>query len=98
MVEQHQPQWQTIDMMPVIHDKVMAAIHASEKTHEHLTGYMTHPPYDIWSDEECLKDHNGQIEQLLFLKKTMRLLETICVFECRAKNGITLLGNEHYRM
>ncbi|MCD8524340.1 MAG: hypothetical protein LRY67_00775 [Gammaproteobacteria bacterium] len=68
MTEQHR-QWQTIDMMPVIHDKVNVAIHASEKTYEHLTGYVNDPPQDLWNHEDCLRDHEGQVDELLQLKQ-----------------------------
>lgn len=58
----------TLDMMPIIEDRITNAINASEKAFQTLNKNLHPRPQDVLDDEQCLKDHEIQIEQLLLLK------------------------------
>jgi len=73
MLDKNAHHYQTLDMMPVIQERVLKAIDASKKAHEYLCSHIDHFPHDLWDDEQCLHDHENQIEQLILLK-------TQCVF------------------
>ena len=81
MLDKNAQQYQTPDMIPIIQEKVLDAINASKKAYQTLSGDLHHLPRDLWDDEQCLKDHEIQIEQLILLK-------TQCVF-WRRNNYLT---------
>ena len=68
MLDKNAQQYQTPDMLPIIQEKVLDAINASKKAYQTLSGDLHHLPRDLWDDEQCLKDHEIQIEQLILLK------------------------------
>jgi len=69
MLDKSAQQYQTPDMIPVIQERVIDAINASKTAHDYLINSLQNMPYDLWDDEQCLKDHQIQIEQLLLLKE-----------------------------
>lgn len=70
MLDKKAYQRQSLDMLPVMIDKVRQAIDASEKAREQLESDYPHlMPPDLWNDEQCLIDHEGQIEQLILLRQ-----------------------------
>lgn len=69
MLNKDQQHYKTLDMLPVIQDRVINAISASKNAFQILTSDSHLLPYDLWDEEQCLKDHEIQIEQLLLLKE-----------------------------
>lgn len=68
MLDKNAQQYQTLDMLSVIQERLFNAINASKKAYEYLCGHSESPPHDLWDDDQCLKDHQVQIEQLMLLK------------------------------
>ncbi|MCD8500285.1 MAG: hypothetical protein LRY67_06430 [Gammaproteobacteria bacterium] len=69
MLEKDPKHYTTLDMLPVIQDRVINAIDASKNAFQLLNDDSHLLPHDLWDEEQCLKDHEIQIEQLLILKE-----------------------------
>ena len=70
MLDKNARQWQSLDMLPVMIDNVQQAIHASKNAQERLKYHQPDlMPNDLWSDQQCLVDHEIQIEQLLLIRQ-----------------------------
>ena len=78
MLEKDQQHTTTLDMLPVIQDRVINAISASKNAFQILNGDSYLFPHDLWDEEQCLKDHEIQIEQLLILKEQCEFWRKKC--------------------
>lgn len=78
MLEKDSQHTTTLDMLPVIQDRVMNAINASQNAFQRLKGDSRLLPHDLWDEEQCLKDHEIQIEQLLQLKEQCEFWRKKC--------------------
>ena len=78
MLEKDSQNYTTLDMLPVIQDRVINAISASNNAFQILNGDSHLLPHDLWDEEQCLKDHEIQIEQLLLLKEQCEFWRKNC--------------------